>query len=106
MSGQLNLYGEFIDITSSEGVTLLNNAIHNFKSPLIGALKLSSEDAPKFIRAIRDLGSQCGYEYDLKNLPMVRTVTARANAGDPDVVTFGDRVNLLENFSDENIDHA
>lgn len=58
MSGQLNLYGEFVDITSSEGVKLLNNAIHNFKSPSIGTLQLCSDDAAKFIWAIRDLGSQ------------------------------------------------
>ena len=71
MSGLLNLYGGFIDITTSEGVKLINNAIQNFKSPLIGTLKLNSEDAAKFIRAIRDPGSQYGYEYDLKNLPTV-----------------------------------
>ena len=106
MLGLLNLYGGFINITTSEGVKLINNVIQNFKSPLIGTLKLSSEDAVKFIWVIRDLGSQYGYEYDVKNLPTVQTVTTGANAGDPDIVTFGERVNLLETFSDENIDHA
>ena len=106
MSGRLNLYGDYIDIVTSEGAKLVNNAIHNFKSPLIGTIKLNADHAAKFIRAVRELGSQYGYEYDLKNLPTVRTVTAAAVAGDPDVITFGSRVNLLEAFSDENIDHA
>ena len=106
MSGRLNLYGDYIDIGTSEGAKLVNNAIHNFKSPLIGTIKLNADHAAKFIRAVRELGSQYGYEYDLKNLPTVRTVTAAAVAGDPDVITFGSRVNLLEAFSDENIDHA
>lgn len=106
MSGRLNLYGDYIDISTSEGAKLVNNAIHNFKSPLIGTIKLNADHAPKFIRALRELGSQYGYEFDLKNLPTVRTVTPAAVAGAPDVITFGSRVNLLEAFSDENIDHA
>ena len=106
MSGRLNLYGDYIDIGTAEGVKLVNNAIHNFKSSLIGTIKLTAEHAPKFIRAIRELGSQYGYEFDLKNLPTVRTVTASATAGDPDIITFGTRVNLLETVSGENIDHA
>jgi hypothetical protein len=89
MSGRLNLYGGFIDITTAEGVKLVKNAIHNFKSPLIGTIRLTAEHAPKFIRSIRDLGSQYGYEYNLKILPTLQTVTAGANAGDPDVITFG-----------------
>ena len=56
--------------------------------------------------AIRELGSQYEYEFNLKNLPTVRTVTAAAVAGDPDVITFGSQVNLLGAFSDENINHA
>ena len=71
MSGRLNLYGDYIDIGTAEGVKLVNNAIHNFKSSLIGTIKLTAEHAPKFIRAIRELGSQYGYEFDLKNLPTV-----------------------------------
>jgi hypothetical protein len=106
MSGRLNLYGDYIDIGTAEGVKLVNNAIHNFKSSLIGTIKLTAEHAPKFIRAIRELGSQYGYEFDLKNLPTVRTVTASPTAGDPDIITFGNRINLLETFSDDNIDHA
>ena len=76
MSGSLNLYGGFIDTTTNEGVKLINNAIQNFKNPLIGTFSLNTNDATKFTRVIRDLGSQYGYEYDLKNLPTERTVTA------------------------------
>ena len=106
MSGSLNLYGDYIDISTAEGAKLLNNAIHNFKSPLIGTIKLDADHAPKFIRALGQLASQYGYEHDLKHLPTERTVTAAADAGDPDVITYGGRVNLLESFSDENVDHA
>ena len=67
---------------------------------------MDAKDATKFTRVIRDLGSQFGYEYDLKNLPTERTITAGENDGDADVVTYGERINLLETFSDENIDHA
>ena len=88
MSGSLNLYGGFIDITTSEGVKLINKAIQNFKTPLIGTLSMNSDDAARFIQAIRDFGSQYGNEYDLKNLPTEQTVTAGANAGDPDVVMY------------------
>ena len=61
----------------------------NFKSPLIGTMKLTTEHTSKCIRSIRELGSQYGYEYDLKTLPSVRMVTAAAVPGDPDVITFG-----------------
>ena len=106
MSGSLNLYGGFIDTTTNEGVKLINNAIQNFKNPLIGTFSLDAKDATKFTREIKDLGSQFGYEYDLKNLPTERTITAGENDGDADVLTYGERINLLETFSDENIDHA
>ena len=33
-------------------------------------------------------------------------MTAAAVAGNPDVITFGRQVNLLEAFSDKNIDHS
>ena len=81
MSGRLNLYGDYIDIGTSEGAKLVNNAIHNFKSPLIGTIKLNADHAAKFILAIRELASQYGFKYDLKNLPTVGTVTAGAVAG-------------------------
>ena len=71
MSGRLNLYGDYIDIGTSEGAKLVRNAIHNFKSPLIGTIKLIADHAAKFIRAIRELGSQYEFEYDLKSLPTV-----------------------------------
>ena len=106
MSGHLNLYGDYINIGTSEGAKLVNNAIHNFKSPLIGTIKLNVDHAAKFIRAVTELGSQYGYEFNLKNLPTVLTVTAAAVGGDSDVITFGSQVNLLEAFLVENIDHA
>ena len=64
MSGRLNLYGEYIGIITSEGVKLVNNAILNFKPPLIGTIKLTVDHPTKFIRAIRELLSQYGYEFD------------------------------------------
>ena len=60
MSGRLNFYGDYIDIGTSDGAKLVNNGIHSFKSPLIGTIKLNADHATKFIRAIRELGSQYG----------------------------------------------
>ena len=89
MSEQLNLYGTYIDIGTAEGAKLVNNAIHNFKSPLIGTIELTTEHTPKFILAIRELGSQNRFKYDLKNLPTVQTMTDVDIAGNPDVITVG-----------------
>ena len=84
----MNPYGNYINIVKSEGAKIVDNAIHTFKSPLIGTIKLNADHAAKFIRAIKELGSQYGFEYNLKNLPTVRTVTTAAVAGDPAVITF------------------
>ena len=72
MSGCLNLYGDYMGIVTAEGAKLVNNVIYTFKSPLCGTIKLTVDHAAKPIRAIRELGSQYGYEFDLKNLPKYR----------------------------------
>ena len=60
MPWDLNLYGNYINIGTAEGVKLVNNMIRNFKSPFIRPIKLTTEHAPTFIQAIRELESQYG----------------------------------------------
>ena len=106
MAFNLNVYSSFIDTTSDAGIKLMNNAIHQFKSPLIGTLKLAACDAAKIIKAVSGLSNQYGYDFLIQNTPTSRTLVAGANPNDPDVITLGDNINLLETFSDSNIDAA
>ena len=106
MAFSLNLYRNYVDISTPGGVKLINSAIHQFKDPLVGTIKLSSENAAKAIQAISTLANQYGYEYLLKNLPSEKISTPAAAAGDPAVITFGNPINLLETFSDANIQNA
>ena len=104
MAFTLNVYRDYIDATSDTGIKLINSAIHQFKSPLIGTIQLSASDASKLTRAISNLASQYGYDFLLSRTPTTKTVVPGVNPGDAATITYGDRINLLENFSDTNID--
>ena len=62
------------NIGALEGDKLGNNLINNCKSALIGTIKLITYYAANFILAIRELGTQYGYDVDFKNCLTVQTV--------------------------------
>ena len=106
MSLSLNRYREYFDPSSKEGIVLLNNAIYNFQSPLEGADKiaLQSKDAQKLHDTVLRLATQFGYDFMIKNMPTTHVVTPGANPGDPPIITFADRINLLETYAANNIE--
>jgi hypothetical protein len=106
MAYSLNVYCDFIDATLDTGIKLINSVIHQFKSPLIGTIQLSSSDALKFTKAISNLANQYGSDFLLPNTLTTNTVVPGVNPGDAATITNGDCINLLETFSDTNIDAA
>ena len=104
----LSLNREYFDPSSKEGIALLNNAIYNFQSPLEGADKitLQSKDAQKLHDTVLRLATQFGYDFMIKNMPTTRVVTPGANPGDPPIITFADRINLLETYAANNIERC
>lgn len=108
MSLSLNRYRDYFDPSSKEGIALINNAIYNFQCPLEGADKISlqSKDAQKLHDTVLRLATQFGYDFMIKNMPTTRVVTPGANPGDPPVITFGNRINLLETYAANNIERC
>ena len=108
----LNRYRDFIDTSTKEGIVLYDNAITNFTSPLEAGngIKLVPKDGPRLIETLNKLANTFGYDYMMKNVPTRRVVTTTAadTPGDPDVVTisYADRINLLENYSADNVTHC
>lgn len=101
----LNRFREYIDPSSKEGISLMNAAIYDFKSPLQPEerIALDSKDGVRFRETIKRLSNQYGYDYLLKNVPSTRTSTPAADPGDPPTITYGGEINLLESYSAENI---
>ena len=104
----LNRYRDHFDTNSKEGIYLVNAAINDFKCPLPAdeLINLRASDAQTFISSVKRLASQYGWDFMLSNVPTVRTVTPAAIPGDPDVITFGGHINMLEHYSADNIDNC
>jgi hypothetical protein len=60
MAFSLNMYCHYIATPSDTGVRLINNAMHYFKSPLIGTIRLLALDALKLTKALSNLANQYG----------------------------------------------
>jgi hypothetical protein len=102
MASQLNSYRNFIDIKTKEGQALVSNAIDKYVSPLLGddRISLSGASFQKLKDNLLRLSSRFGYDYLIKVVDTVRTVDA---AGD---VIYSDPINILERYSDDNINLA
>ena len=103
MASQLNSYRNFIDITTKEGQALLSNAIDKYVSPLTGddRITLSGTSFQKLKETLLRLASRFGYDYLIKVINTVRTVDPAT--GD---VTYSVPINILERYSDDNVNLA
>ena len=118
MTSYLNAYRNFIDITTKDGQALLSNATDKFESPLIGDNKISLRPGGKDYQRLKDnltrLSQRYGYQYQLLNVPTVRTVIPAippviedlalgiaAAPGVPEAITYTNEINMLEVYSDK-----
>ena len=118
MTSYLNAYRNFIDITTKDGQTLLSNATDKFESPLIGDNKISLRPGGKDYQRLKDnltrLLQRYGFQYQLQNVPTVRTVTPAIPPviadpalgivdapGVPEAITYTNEINMLEVYSDK-----
>jgi hypothetical protein len=99
---QLNSYRNFIDITTKEGQALVVNAIDKFTSPLTGddRIALTGSHFQKLKDNILRLGSRFGYDGLFKRVTMVQTTDADGT------VTYSNPINMLERYSDDNVELA
>ena len=104
----LNIYRKFFDTSTKEGISLYNNAINNFKSPLADNEKITlhPKDSQVFSDIVKSLSNQYGYDFLIQNLPTTRTVINGANVGDPQTITYGNHINLLEEYAPNNVERA
>ena len=118
MTSYLNAYRNFIDITTKDGQALLSNATDKFESPLIGDNKISLRPGGKDFQRLKDeltrLSQRYGFQYQLQNVPTVRTVVPAIPAvianpalgisaapEVPQVTTYTNEINMLEVYSDK-----
>jgi len=118
MTSYLNLYPNFINVTTKDGQALLSNATDKFESPLIGDNKISLQPGGKDYQRLKDnlthLLQRYGYQYLLQNVPTVRTVIpaippvienlALGIAAAPEVpeaITCTNEINMLEIYLDK-----
>ena len=115
MASQLNSYRNFIDIKTKEGQALVSNAIDKFTSPLAGDERISliGSDFQKLKYNINHLGSHYGYDYLFKRCGTLRfdTPVIVADPADgilaaPASVSYVAPINMLERYSDGNIELA
>ncbi|MGL6008733.1 MAG: hypothetical protein ACRC1D_04680 [Culicoidibacterales bacterium] len=99
----MNSYRNFINIKTKEGQAALANAIDKFTSPLVGdeRLSLAGSSFQKLKDIILRLGSCYGYDYLIKKVSTRRTVDQMT--GD---VTFDLPINMIERYSDDNVELA
>ena len=104
----LNIYRRYFDTTTKEGITLYNAAVNTFKSPLVGDEKISlhAKDSQKFLDTVFTLSTQYGYDFLIQNLPTTRTAVSGANVGDPQIITYGDPINLLKTYASNNVERS
>ena len=104
----INPYRGYYDTSTREGIYLQDAAVNKFINPLEteDRIKLCSTDARTFITTIDRISRRFGYDFMITNVPTHRIETPGPNPGDPVVVTYGDHINMLENFSSENIVYA
>ena len=115
MASQLNSYRNFIDIKTKEGQSLLANAIEKFTSPLAGdeRIALIGPDFQKLKDNISRLGSLYGYDYLFKRCASTRVDTpaipedvAAGIAAVPASVSYTNPINMLERYTDGNVELA
>jgi len=118
MTSYLNAYRNFIDITTKDGQALLSNATDKFERPLIGDNKISLRPGGNYYQRLKDnlthLLQQYGYQYLLQNVPTDCTVIPAippviedlalgiaAAPGVPEAITYTNKINMLEIYSDK-----
>jgi hypothetical protein len=129
MSLTLNAYRRCIDLQSTDGWKLYNNALTSFESPLTKSAKINlvPEDFQKITDQMNCLGLQYGYNHMFKRVPLTRTIipaipaiaaivadptaappilTVPAVPAIPEQFIFGSFQNLLETNSVDNIKMA
>jgi hypothetical protein len=116
----------YIDLQSTDGWKLYNNALTSFKSLLAKSAKINlvPEDFQKIADQMNRLGLQYGYNHMLKRLPLTQTIIPAVPAiaaivfdptaappilavpavpAIPEQFIFGSFQNLLETYSADNI---
>jgi hypothetical protein len=129
MSLTLNAYRRYIDLQSTDGWKLYNNALTSFESLLAkGArIDLVPEDFQKITDQMNCLGLQYGYNHMFKRVPLTQTIIPAVPAiaaivadptaappilavpavpAIPEQFIFGSFQNLLETYSVDNIKMA
>jgi hypothetical protein len=115
MASQLNSYCNFIDIQTKEGQALVSNAINKFTSPLLGKDRISliGTNFQKLKDNIYWLGSCFGYNYLYKRCATVKVFIPEVIAdlcngivGVPEQLYYTNPINMLEKYSDGNIELA
>jgi hypothetical protein len=102
MTSQLNSYRNFIDIKTKEGQALVSNVTDKYASPLRGddRISLTGTSFQKLKDNLLCLSSRFGYDYPIKVVNTVQIVDAAENA------TFSIPINMLERYSDDNVNLA
>ncbi len=114
MASQLNGFRNFIDIRNKEGQALVSNAVDKFISPLVGdeRVQLLGKDFQKLKDNLLRLGLRYGYDYLIKHCATVWTVFPEIVADDtavppiagiPEEISYTERINILEHYSDKKI---
>jgi hypothetical protein len=110
MASQLNSYCNFIDIQTKEGQALVSNAIDKFTSPLLGQDRVSliGTTFQKLKGNIYWLRSCFGYNYLYKCCATVKVFIPEviADLCNPEQFYYMNPINMLEKYSNENIDLA
>ena len=62
------------------------------------------KDLQVFSGTVKNLSNQYGHDYLTQNVPTTRTVIDGANDGDPQTITYGNYINLLEEYTPNNVE--
>ena len=103
-----NIYWNYLDTSTNEGISLYDSAVTNITSPLVSNNKITLH--PKDLQVFGDTGKSLSNQYRsdflIQNFSTTRTVIDGADEGDPHTITYGDYINLLDEYAPNNLECA
>ena len=80
-----NIYWNYLDTSTNEGISLYDSAVTNITSPLVSNNKITlhPKDLQVFGNTVKSLSNQCIFDFLIQNVPTTHTEIVGATAEDP-----------------------
>ena len=100
-----NIYWNYLDTSTNEGISLYDSAVTNITSPLVSNNKITlhPKDLQVFGNTVKAFSNQYRFNFLVQNVPTTCTVIGGVDEGDPQTITYVNYINLLEEYTPTNI---